>query len=52
MTGNEFLESYAAGERDFSGIDLSGIDLFYTNLENTNFSRANLSRVYGRNFHD
>jgi uncharacterized protein YjbI with pentapeptide repeats len=27
MTAEELLERYAAGERDFSGVDLSGVDL-------------------------
>lgn len=35
MTAEELLEHYAAGERDFSGVDLRGADL----------SRADLSRA-------
>ena len=27
MTAEELLERYAAGERDFSGVDLTGADL-------------------------
>ncbi len=27
MTAEELLHRYAAGQRDFSGVDLSGVDL-------------------------
>ncbi|MBW4553946.1 MAG: pentapeptide repeat-containing protein [Aphanocapsa sp. GSE-SYN-MK-11-07L] len=32
MTAEELLERYAAGERDFSGVDLNGLDLSGTEL--------------------
>ncbi len=32
MTAEELLERYAAGERDFSGVDLSGVDLSNSEL--------------------
>lgn len=54
MTVEELLERYAAGERDFSGVDLSdvnlsGADLLHINLSGANLSRANLvgARLYG-----
>jgi uncharacterized protein YjbI with pentapeptide repeats len=56
MTAEELLERYAAGERDFSGVDLMGINLSGAdlgadwssfnlggNLNETNLSGANLS---------
>ncbi|BAY83552.1 pentapeptide repeat protein [Calothrix parasitica NIES-267] len=54
LNAEELLERYAAGERDFSGINLSGIDLSETDLLRINLSCANLSganlftaRLYG-----
>jgi len=32
MTRDELLQRYAAGERDFRGVDLSGVDLYRANL--------------------
>jgi uncharacterized protein YjbI with pentapeptide repeats len=43
MTAEELLERYAAGERDFSGVDLSGVDLEEVYLEEVNLQGANLS---------
>jgi Pentapeptide repeats (8 copies) len=45
MTAEELLERYAAGERDFSGVDLSGANLTQADLRDIDLSRANLSRV-------
>ncbi|WP_414621953.1 pentapeptide repeat-containing protein [Calothrix sp. CCY 0018] len=60
MTFKEFLQRYAAGERDFSEINLEGSGFIGTDfrlanperdyftcaeLEDTNFSNANLSKV-------
>jgi uncharacterized protein YjbI with pentapeptide repeats len=42
MNPNELLRRYAAGERNFSGVDLSGADLSGAYLHNTNFTKANL----------
>ncbi|MDZ7959621.1 MAG: pentapeptide repeat-containing protein [Aulosira sp. DedQUE10] len=42
MTAEELLELYAAGERDFSGINLEEANLSGANLSKANFSRANL----------
>jgi uncharacterized protein YjbI with pentapeptide repeats len=59
MTAEELLERYAAGERDFSGVDLSGVNLEEVCLEDINlegadlrgtlFFRANLGRGIFRN---
>jgi uncharacterized protein YjbI with pentapeptide repeats len=40
MTAEELLERYAAGERDFSGVDLSGVNLMEVNLEDVNLACA------------
>jgi uncharacterized protein YjbI with pentapeptide repeats len=53
ITAEELLQRYAAGERDFSGVDLEGADLVRANLAGTgiyagvnlrgaNFARASL----------
>ncbi len=44
MTAEELLERYAAGERDFTGVELSETILTdWTDLGAANLSRANLS---------
>ncbi|WP_299415577.1 pentapeptide repeat-containing protein [Acaryochloris sp. IP29b_bin.148] len=43
MTAEELLERYAAGERDFSGIDLRGADLRGVDLHGADLSGADLS---------
>jgi uncharacterized protein YjbI with pentapeptide repeats len=43
MTGQELLAAYAAGERDFIGVDLIGVDLNGAILEGANLMEANLS---------
>lgn len=58
MTAEELLERYAAGERDFAGVDLYGVDLSNAvlteinldraDLSGVNFSGANLSGAYGQ----
>jgi uncharacterized protein YjbI with pentapeptide repeats len=58
MTAEELLERYAAGKRDFAGVDLHGVDLSgavlrginleRADLSNVNFSGADLSGYYGR----
>ncbi|MEB3182446.1 MAG: pentapeptide repeat-containing protein [Nostocaceae cyanobacterium] len=45
MTQEELLEKYAAGVRDFTGINLSEANLRGANLSGANFSTANLSLV-------
>jgi uncharacterized protein YjbI with pentapeptide repeats len=45
MTAEELLERYAAGERDFAGIDLHGVDLSQAVLRGINLDRADLSEV-------
>lgn len=45
MNGEELLRRYAAGERDFSGVDLSYISLRDFNMFKVNFSNANLKGV-------
>ena len=49
MTREELLERYAAGERDFSGVDLEGVDLSNTELGCIILRRANLRQT---NFRD
>ena len=41
MTAEKLLERYAAGERDFGGVDLSGANLSEADLEFANFREAN-----------
>lgn len=41
MTAEELLKSYAAGERDFSGIDLHGVDLSNAVLIGINYDWVN-----------
>ena len=53
MTAEELLERYAAGERDFAGVDLNGavltgINLDRADLSRVNFTGANLSGYYGK----
>ncbi len=58
MTAEELLERYAAGERDFAGVDLNGVNLSgavltginleRADLSTVNFSGADLSGYYGR----
>lgn len=43
MTRDELLARYAAGERDFGGVNLSGADLFRVNLSGANLSGVSLS---------
>ena len=43
MDVEELLEKYAAGERDFPGVDLSEANLRGVNLSGVNLSQANLS---------
>jgi uncharacterized protein YjbI with pentapeptide repeats len=45
MTAQELLDAYAAGERDFAGIDLHGVDLSNAVLRGINLDRADLSEV-------
>jgi uncharacterized protein YjbI with pentapeptide repeats len=45
MSAEELLERYAAGERDFGGIDLKEADLTGTDLSDINLSNANLIDV-------
>lgn len=42
MTAKELLERYAAGERDFTGVDLYGVDLSNAVLTEINLDRADL----------
>ena len=43
MTREELLERYAAGERDFSGVDLSRAELGGANLSGIVLSNSNLA---------
>jgi uncharacterized protein YjbI with pentapeptide repeats len=45
MTAEELLARYAAGERDFSGVDLSGCVLEEVCLDEINLERANLQSI-------
>ncbi|NEU82091.1 pentapeptide repeat-containing protein [Nostoc sp. UIC 10630] len=45
MTAVELLERYAAGERDFAGVDLNGVDLSGAVLREINLDRADLTGV-------
>lgn len=45
MSAEELLERYAAGERDFAGVDLHGVDLSNAVLRGINLDRADLSEV-------
>ncbi|KAI9130830.1 pentapeptide repeat-containing protein [Acaryochloris sp. CCMEE 5410] len=45
MTAEELLERYAAGERDFSGINLEGADLSGHELQGIILRGANLRKV-------
>jgi uncharacterized protein YjbI with pentapeptide repeats len=45
MTAEELLERYAAGERDFSGVDLSGVNLMEVDLTGINLEGATLRRT-------
>ena len=48
MQLRELFNRYAAGERDFSGIDLRGVDFYRfseVNLSEINLSNSNLSRI-------
>ena len=45
MTLKELLEKYAAGERDFRGVDLSEEVLSWLNLRGADLRGANLSRA-------
>ncbi len=46
MDAEELLARYAAGERDFIGVDLSEAHLVNANLSRANLGNANLSRAY------
>jgi uncharacterized protein YjbI with pentapeptide repeats len=45
MDAEELLQRYAAGERDFSGVDLSGVNLNIGKLDKYDPSRNNLSGI-------
>lgn len=45
MTAEELLRRYAAGERDFTGVDLSYVSLRDFDLSEANFTNANLRGV-------
>ncbi|MDZ8140998.1 MAG: pentapeptide repeat-containing protein [Nostoc sp. DedQUE04] len=45
MDAEELLQRYAAGERDFSGVDLEGANLVRANLSEANLRGANLART-------
>jgi uncharacterized protein YjbI with pentapeptide repeats len=45
LTAQELLDRYAAGERDFAGVDLHGVDLSKAVLRGINLDRADLSEV-------
>lgn len=45
ITAQELLDRYAAGERDFAGVDLHGVDLSNAVLRGINLDRADLSEV-------
>jgi len=45
MTAEELLQRYAAGQRDFQGVNLSEEILSWADLTGANFSGANLSGV-------
>lgn len=45
ITAQELLDRYAAGERDFAGVDLHGVDLSHAVLRGINLDRADLSEV-------
>jgi uncharacterized protein YjbI with pentapeptide repeats len=45
MTAEELLQRYAAGERDFSGVDLENISLRGANLSEIDLSNACLVKV-------
>lgn len=45
MTADELLQRYAAGQRDFQGVNLSGEILSWADLTGANLSEANLSGV-------
>jgi uncharacterized protein YjbI with pentapeptide repeats len=51
MDGQELVERYGAGERDFRSADLSGAKLSEVKLSGTNLSRANLTEadLFGAN---
>ena len=42
MTAEELLKRYAAGERDFTGVDLNEVNLSGTDLSDINLTNANL----------
>jgi uncharacterized protein YjbI with pentapeptide repeats len=45
MDASELLERYAAGERNFRGVDLAGADLSHADLHSANLFDANLRRA-------
>ncbi len=51
-SAEELLERYAAGERDFEGVNLNGANLMGSNLSGADFSEANLigANLIGANF--
>lgn len=54
MTAEELLERYAAGERDFRGVDLTKARLADVDLSNADFSSARLdgADLSGSRLHD
>ena len=49
MTGNELLEKYNAGERDFRGVDLHGMNLRFVDLRGVDLRGANFTGATDRN---
>ncbi len=45
MDVQELMTRYAAGERNFQGVDLSGVDLYEAQLEGIDLSQANLANA-------
>jgi len=54
MDASELLERYAAGERDFIGVDLSDVNLSHANLSDVNLIGVNLigADLHGANLSD
>jgi uncharacterized protein YjbI with pentapeptide repeats len=45
MTAEELLERYAAGERDFSGVELTNISLIRAKLSEIDLTNASLTNI-------